>query len=143
MFFFIFFDISSLLLRYITPAIPRSSRLDLSKNILKNIDSYLNFRTLDIYIGLSMEESDKLYRNGYLAAMSKQQPDLPKKILVIRFSSIGDIVLCSPVFRLLKLQWNSEIHWLTKSKYQFVNEPNPHIDKIYTFENDYKNLLRE
>ncbi|HLT33108.1 MAG TPA: GyrI-like domain-containing protein, partial [Aquaticitalea sp.] len=45
-FFFIFFDISSLLLRYITPAIPRSSRLDLSKNILKNIDSYLNFRTL-------------------------------------------------------------------------------------------------
>ena len=46
MFFFIFFDISSLLLRYITPAIPRSSRLDLSKNILKNIDSYLNFRTL-------------------------------------------------------------------------------------------------
>lgn len=75
--------------------------------------------------------------------MSKQQPDLPKKILVIRFSSIGDIVLCSPVFRLLKLQWNSEIHWLTKSKYQFVNEHNPHIDKIYTFENDYKNLLRE
>src|SRR5690606_22982310 len=47
MFFFIFFDISSLLLRYITPAIPRSSRLDLSKNILKNIDSYLNFRTLE------------------------------------------------------------------------------------------------
>src|SRR5690606_40405612 len=46
MFFFIFFDISSLLLLYITPAIPRSSRLDLSKNILKNIDSYLNFRTL-------------------------------------------------------------------------------------------------
>src|SRR5690606_23024797 len=46
MFFFIFFDISSLLRRYITPAIPRSSRLDLSKNILKNIDSYLNFRTL-------------------------------------------------------------------------------------------------
>ena len=46
MFFFIFFDISSLLLRYITPAIPRSSCLDLSKNILKNIDSYLNFRTL-------------------------------------------------------------------------------------------------
>src|SRR5690606_15335956 len=37
MFFFIFFDISSLLLRYITPAIPRSSRLDLSKNILTYI----------------------------------------------------------------------------------------------------------
>ena len=49
MFFFIFFDISSLLLRYITPAIPRSSRLDLSKNILKNIDSYLNFRTLVLF----------------------------------------------------------------------------------------------
>ena len=53
MFFFIFFDISSLLLRYITPAIPRSSRLDLSKNILKNIDSYLNFRTLAPVAGLA------------------------------------------------------------------------------------------
>src|SRR5690606_38274921 len=93
--------------------------------------------------GHPMEEPDKLFRNGYVAAMSKQQSDLPKKILVIRFSSIGDIVLCSPVFRLLKRQWNSEIHWLTKSKYQFVNEHNPHIDKIYTFENDYKDLLKE
>ena len=54
MFFFIFFDISSLLLRYITPAIPRSSRLDLSKNILKNIDSYLNFRTLADSFGIEL-----------------------------------------------------------------------------------------
>ena len=36
---------------------------------------------------------------------------MPKKlkILVIRFSSIGDIVLTTPVIRCLKLQTNAEI----------------------------------
>src|SRR5690606_8042679 len=61
MFFFIFFDISSLLFRYITPAIPRSSRLDLSKNILKNIDSYLNFRTL-------VNDETKLFKTDFSAS---------------------------------------------------------------------------
>src|SRR5690606_30506481 len=74
MFFFIFFDISSLLLRYITPAIPRSSRLDLSKNILKNIDSYLNFRTLVLKnaaagtIGVWGGVREKYRENGFIRA---------------------------------------------------------------------------
>src|SRR5690625_6721409 len=61
-----------------------------------------------------------------------------QKVLVIRFSSIGDIVLCSPVFRTLKNQLQTEIHWLTKSDFAFVNEHNPYIDKIYTFD---RNLI--
>ncbi|SRR5690554_1994694 len=65
----------------------------------------------------------------------------PKRILVIRFSSIGDIVLCSPVFRLLKKQWNAEIHWLTKPRYSFVNEHNPYIDQIHTLEPNFKDTL--
>ena len=36
------------------------------------------------------------------------------KILVIRLSSIGDIVLTSPVVRILKKQLNAEVHFLTK-----------------------------
>ena len=37
------------------------------------------------------------------------------KILVIRFSSIGDIVLTTPIVRALKQQLkNVEIHYLTK-----------------------------
>lgn len=37
------------------------------------------------------------------------------KILVIRFSSIGDIVLTSPIIRCVKKQIaNAEVHYLTK-----------------------------
>ena len=38
------------------------------------------------------------------------------KILVVRFSSIGDIVLTTPVLRILKNQLNAEVHYLTKKE---------------------------
>lgn len=55
------------------------------------------------------------------------------KILIVRFSSIGDIVLTTPVVRCLKKQLSgSEIHFLTKQKFATVVEHNPYIDKLYT-----------
>ncbi|MCK9448661.1 MAG: glycosyltransferase family 9 protein [Bacteroidales bacterium] len=61
------------------------------------------------------------------------------KILVIRFSSIGDIVLTSPVIRCLKMQLNKpEIHVLTKDAYSSLFEPNPYVDKVFTLRKDQK-----
>jgi ADP-heptose:LPS heptosyltransferase len=55
------------------------------------------------------------------------------KFLIIRFSSIGDIVLTSPVVRCLKQQIpDAEIHFLTKPAYKFLLEHNPYIDRIHT-----------
>lgn len=57
------------------------------------------------------------------------------KILIIRFSSIGDIVLTSPVVRCLHEQVkDSEIHFLTKKAFAEILEPNPHIYKVYTIQ---------
>ena len=53
------------------------------------------------------------------------------KILIIRLSSMGDIVLTSPVIRCLKTQTNNEIHYLTKNAYSSVINNNPYIDKIH------------
>lgn len=54
------------------------------------------------------------------------------KFLVIRFSSIGDIILTSPVVRGIKTQVeNSEVHYLTKSSYVDLLSSNPYIDKIH------------
>ena len=45
------------------------------------------------------------------------------KYLVIRFSSIGDIVLTTPILRCLKKQVkDSEIHYLTKEKVNSENK---------------------
>ena len=57
------------------------------------------------------------------------------KILVVRFSSIGDIVLTTPIPRCLKNQLdNVEIHYLTKKTYVSLLQGNPNIDKIYSIE---------
>lgn len=54
------------------------------------------------------------------------------KILVIRFSSIGDIVLTSPVVRCIKKQKsNCEIHFLTKQQNVSILQNNPYITKVY------------
>jgi ADP-heptose:LPS heptosyltransferase len=57
-----------------------------------------------------------------------------RKILIVRFSSIGDIVLTTPVVRCLKLQTGAEIHFLTKRNYQTVIQSNPYIDKVWTID---------
>ncbi len=55
------------------------------------------------------------------------------KLLVIRFSSIGDIVLTTPVLRCIKKQLpGTELHFLTKERYRSILEANPYVDKVIT-----------
>lgn len=66
------------------------------------------------------------------------------KILIIRFSSIGDIVLTSPVIRCLKEQIQGvEIHYLTKKSFEQVLAANTHIDKLHFLENSLENCISE
>ena len=65
-----------------------------------------------------------------------------KKILIIRFSSIGDIVLTSPIIRCIKLQTDVELHFLTKKQYSIILESNPYIDKLIFFKK-IKSTLKE
>ena len=53
-----------------------------------------------------------------------------KKVLVIRFSSIGDIVLTTPVVRRLHEQELAEVHYLSKEQFRSLLAPNPHITKL-------------
>ncbi|MEM6321863.1 MAG: glycosyltransferase family 9 protein [Bacteroidota bacterium] len=63
------------------------------------------------------------------------------KALIVRFSSIGDIVLTSPVVRCLKLQTGMEIHYLTKQSFTNILTANPHISKVYTIRKDLSEVL--
>ncbi len=64
------------------------------------------------------------------------------KILVLRFSSIGDIVLTTPVLRCLYRQMpNAEIHYLTKAQYTAVLEHNPYIHRLHTFQHKISEVL--
>lgn len=66
------------------------------------------------------------------------------KILVIRFSSIGDIVLTSPVLRCLKNQIpNVEIHYLTKHKFSVLVKSNPYVSKVHEFADSLSPVIGE
>lgn len=64
-----------------------------------------------------------------------------EKILIIRFSSIGDIVLTSPIIRTVKQQCNAELHYLTKKSFEPVLKGNPYIDKIHTIEKNVSEVM--
>ncbi len=64
-----------------------------------------------------------------------------KKILIIRFSSIGDIVLTTPVVRCLKQQVSDvQLHYVTKAVFADILKHNPFIDKLHTFKNDISEI---
>ncbi|MFN4233219.1 MAG: glycosyltransferase family 9 protein [Bacteroidia bacterium] len=64
------------------------------------------------------------------------------KILILRFSSIGDIVLTSPVIRCLKQQVaGCEVHFFTKKNFESVVSCNPYIDKLFLLENNLSAIL--
>ena len=66
------------------------------------------------------------------------------KFLIIRFSSIGDIVLTTPVVRCLKKQLpESEIHFLTKQSFASIVETNPFIGKVHLLAHSWETVVHE
>lgn len=67
------------------------------------------------------------------------------KILVIRFSSIGDIVLTTPVIRCLHRQLDAEVHVVAKKAFAHVLDANPYVSRVHAWDgrmNDLVEVLR-
>jgi ADP-heptose:LPS heptosyltransferase len=66
------------------------------------------------------------------------------KFLIIRFSSIGDIVLTTPVIRCLKMQVaDAEVHYLVKRSFYPVVQHNPYIDKFHVLDHSRELIMHE
>lgn len=66
------------------------------------------------------------------------------KFLLIRFSSIGDIVLTTPVLRCLKKQVpDAAIHFLTKPSFASLVEYNPYVDRVHMMTHSWETLMHE
>lgn len=66
------------------------------------------------------------------------------KILIIRLSSIGDVVLTTPIVRCIKKQIpNAEVHYLTKTNNAIILNNNPYVDKIYCYSNSLSETIKE
>jgi heptosyltransferase-2 len=59
----------------------------------------------------------------------------PSKTLVIRFSSIGDIILSTPLLRVLRATFpKSQIDYLTRSDYAELVQHNPNINVVHRYD---------
>ena len=68
---------------------------------------------------------------------------MPKKILILRFSSIGDIILTTPVVRAIKTQLDdAEVHFCTKEQFGFLMQENPYVDKLHLLKDDFDTLVK-
>jgi ADP-heptose:LPS heptosyltransferase len=66
-----------------------------------------------------------------------------QRILIIRFSSIGDIVLTTPVVRCLREQFpEADIRFITKKEYALLVDSNPYLNGVLLLENGLKELIK-
>lgn len=63
------------------------------------------------------------------------------KVLVIRFNSIGDIVLTTPVIELLSKKF--DVYYLTKASYKSLLVCNPNVKGLFLFENDLNKTISD
>ncbi len=68
----------------------------------------------------------------------------PKRILIVRFSSIGDIVLTFPVVAAIKSLFpNCKIDYVTKKNFKVLLEACPAIDEVFLLEDSLHGLRRK
>lgn len=64
---------------------------------------------------------------------------MKNKVLIIRFSSFGDIVQCSSVVELIRrdifnVSGQDEIHWATRKDFDYLVGLNEKVDKVWAFD---------
>ncbi|MFQ6618128.1 MAG: lipopolysaccharide heptosyltransferase II [Fidelibacterota bacterium] len=70
---------------------------------------------------------------------------VPKNVLFIRFSAMGDIILSTPVIRAVRKKYpGARIHFLVKREYEDLLKFNSYLDKLLLFDagKEVKDLLR-
>lgn len=54
------------------------------------------------------------------------------KVLILQLSTASDVVLTTPLVRLIKIQLDAEVHILVNQENQGLLSNNPYIDEVYT-----------
>jgi len=58
-----------------------------------------------------------------------------RKVLIVRLSSIGDIVILTPIFRSIKEKFPyARIHYLIKKEFYPIVQDNPYVDRFWLYD---------
>ena len=73
----------------------------------------------------------------------KQINNFQLKVLIIRLSSIGDIILTSPAIKYAKQYKHAEVHYLTKKANEELVKYNSNIDKVFLYDKNLSETIKE
>jgi heptosyltransferase-2 len=67
----------------------------------------------------------------------KKAPAIPRKILVLRYSSLGDVALTNPLLERIKIDWpDAQIYYATKKRFAPAIRYNPALTQVIPLEGD-------
>jgi len=67
----------------------------------------------------------------------------PKRILIVKFGALGDILMTTPLLTALRAAYpEAHFTWLVDTKNAQAIDANPHIDEIMRWDGDYWSLMR-
>ena len=65
-----------------------------------------------------------------------------KKLLIIRLSSLGDVLLSTPLIRTIKEKYPQiEVDYLVKERYKDILIQNPYLNNLYTYSGDKSGIV--
>lgn len=69
---------------------------------------------------------------------------MKQKVLLARFSSIGDIIITTPIIRALAQKYPSwEIHFATKKAYAPLLQHNPYLSSLHLLDNRFRGFISQ
>ena len=64
------------------------------------------------------------------------------KLLILMHQNIGDMIVCSPILREIKIAYpNSNLQVLASNNNKDIAQANPYIDKVHVYQNRWQKLL--
>ena len=110
----------------------------LSVSAVNRTDYLRTFTTYSNLIGLEPSQRRRIFRQLAARAKAKHLRSIPKNILIIKPSSLGDIVLTLPALSALRRSFpDAKISWLIRPEFAPLLDNHPHLDNIIHFDRKF------
>jgi len=110
----------------------------MSVSTVNRTDYFRTFTTYSNLIGLELSQRHRIFRELSAKAKAKHLHSAPKNILIIKPSSLGDVVLTLPALSALRRSFpDAKISWFIRPEFAPLLDNHPHLDGIIHFDRKY------
>jgi lipopolysaccharide heptosyltransferase I len=110
----------------------------MSVSAVNRTDYFRTFTTYNNLTGLELSQRHRIFRQLSDKAKAKHLHSALKNILIIKPSSLGDIVLALPALSALRRSFpDARISWLIRTEFAPLLEKHPHLDHIIHFDRKF------